>query len=477
MNVLPAVPANVPSDVDATSAIVERIRAKSAEILLAVYRIVKNGLVHSVDNAAMRDAGAQGAAVLAGFAAELGGPVTVSFFGDTIFVCGQLLRAPRSGYDAAKELGEMLASVGISEIAFEPKIDATRLLQFAAELVNALREAANGVPVAFESHAPGIEARAIDVELMQRREEEGPAAQILRLYATALIALRELYEELAQGKTVLPQRVKRLAQKLVLLAEHEDPAMLGTTTMAKAHRDDAGRAVQTAILALAMARQITRDRVVLSHLVLAAFLLDCGRARMAGRIGKRLLSDREEGYAVGASGFVCIAAGGVNPANAKRAALVTEVAWMERSGLMGVPWGAELTPFFATSILVTARELLERIAPRDGSAATPPLDALAAVLARSHDNRLIGRLLVRALGAVPAGTVVELSDGAWAVVIGPSRAGPHAALVRLIVDRRGNEASEGTEPIDLGLDTSKKIAKIVDPKRAQFSTTGSFFGK
>ncbi|MBS2014585.1 MAG: hypothetical protein JST00_16985 [Deltaproteobacteria bacterium] len=470
-------PAGAPADADATAALVERIRAKSAEVLLAVYRLVKNGLVHSVDNAAMRDAATQGAATLSGFATELGGPVTVSFFGDTIFVCGQLLRAPRSGYEAAKELGEMLASVGISELAFEPKIDPPRLLQFAAELVSALRQASNGLPVVFESHAPGIEARAIDVELVQRREEEGPAAQILRLYATALIALRELYEELAQGRTTLPQRVKRLAQKLVLLAEREDPAMLGTTTMAKAHRDDAGRAVQTAILALAMARQVTRDRVVLSHLVVAAFLLDCGRARMTGRIGNRLLSDREEGYVVGASGYVCIAAGGVNPSNMKRAALVTEVAWMERSGLMGVPWGAELTPFFATSILVTARELLERIAPRDGSAATPPLDALAAVLARSQDNRLIARLLVRALGAVPAGTVVELSDASWAVVIGPSRAGPHAALVRVVVDARGNEPAEGAPPIDLGLDTSKRIAKIVDPKRAQFSTTGSFFGR
>jgi hypothetical protein len=49
--------------------------------------------------------------------------------------------------------------------------------------------------------------------------------------------------------------------------------------------------------------------------------------------------------------------------------------------------------------------------------------------------------------------------------------------VRVIVDARGNEPAEGAEPIDLGTDPSRRIAKIVDPKRAQFSTTGSFFGK
>ena len=79
--------------------------------------------------------------------------------------------------------------------------------------------------------------------------------------------------------------------------------MLGMTTMAKAHRDDAGRAVQTAILALAMSRQVTKDRLVLVQIVLAALLLDTGRARLRGRIGDRFLSEKEERLVVPAAAF------------------------------------------------------------------------------------------------------------------------------------------------------------------------------
>ena len=287
------------------------------------------------------------------------------------------------------------------------------------------------------------------------------------------MAVRQFYEDIATTGTALPHRLKRLAQKFVALADHEDPAMLGMTTMAKAHRDDAGRAVQTAILALAMTRQVTKDRLALAQIVLAALLVDTGRARIQSRIGDRFLSDNEERLVVSAAAFGCIASGGVNAANARRTALVTEAAWLERTELLGPAWGGQLPPFFAAGVLTTARALLERLAPRDGSAAMSPLEAVEAVLARPNADPMMGRLLVRALGTVPTGTIVELSTGAWAVVLGPSARGPQDSLVRIVTDARGKELDKPVL-LDLGRDRSVSIAKLVDQERAGFNTTQSF---
>jgi hypothetical protein len=455
-------------------ALIERIRAKSAEVLLSVFRLVKTALVHSSENAALRDAANRCTTTLNVFAAEIGAPVSLSFLGETVFVCGQLLRAPRALYESAAELGVLLGKVGVSELTFEPKIDTTRVLLFAGEIVAAIRDSDNQL-VTLQLQTPGVEARSIDPELLQRRSGQDltPSEQILQLYATALVAVRQFYEDIATTGTALPHRLKRLAQKFVALADHEDPAMLGMTTMAKAHRDDAGRAVQTAILALAMTRQVTKDRLALAQIVLAALLVDTGRARIQSRIGDRFLSDNEERLVVSAAAFGCIASGGVNAANARRTALVTEAAWLERTDLLGPAWGGQLPPFFAAGVLTTARALLERLAPRDGSAAMSPLEAVEAVLARPNADPMMGRLLVRALGTVPTGTIVELSTGAWAVVLGPSARGPQDSLVRIVTDARGKELDKPVL-LDLGRDRSVSIAKLVDQERAGFNTTQSF---
>jgi hypothetical protein len=452
----------------------ERIRARSGDVMFAVFRLVKTAMLHSVENAAVREAAGLGASSLQAFAADIGTGATLSFLTDTFFVSGQLLRAPRAGYEAAAELALLLARVKVSEITFEVGLQPAALSAFGAALVRAIREAENG-PVTFESQVPGIEARHIDTTLLERRSGENldPAAQILRLYANALVLLRQFYQDLATGKTALPTRLKRLAQRFVVLSEKDDPAMLGMTSMAKAHRDDAGRALQTAILSLAMGRQLTRDRVPLSQIVLAALVIDSGHARIQGRVGDRFLSEKEEAAAVPATAFTCIATGGVNPANMRRTATVVEAAWGGRSELMGAPWNGQLAPALVSQILMTAHMFLELVAPRDGKDARTPPAAFEALLASPHVDRTVSRLLVRAIGLIPPGTVVELSDGSWAVTAGPSKRGPHACTVRLIVDGKGNEVHP-PRSIDLGDVTSLRIEHIVDSARVKFKTSGAF---
>ncbi len=442
--------------------LLEQIRDRSAEVLLAVYRLLKISLVHTSENDAVRDAAAQSADILRTFSAEVGSAATLTFVDDSAFICGQLLRASRSVYESAEELGELLAKVGVSECAFDGAVTAADVVALARAFAHAMRDAAAREQFA-TSKLSNIVVRKVDPQLTRRVREDDlpPAERVLRLYANALVVMRTFYEDIAAGKTILPHRVKRLAQRLVVVAETEDPAVLGMTAMAKAHRDDAGRALQSAILALAVARTITRDRVTLAQLAMAALMSDVGRARHVD--DKRVPAS---------ASYACVVTGGINPTSANRAVIVSETSWIERADVIGPLWNGDIPPMLASQILALVRELLERIAPRDAGNAMSAHDALE-VMASARSDRTLVRLLVSAIGLAPTGSVVELEKGEWAVVMGSSRHGPHACVVRLVTDARG-AALENLRTIDLGDEGAPRIARIVDPQRARFNVTRAF---
>jgi len=455
--------------------VLEQIRSRSADVMLAAFRLLKTSLVHDLDNAAVRESAAQAAEILAGFASEVGSAVTITFVEDSSFVCGELLRASRNVYESATELGELLDRAGASELAFEASVTQADVLALAQALVKALRDG-QGRDVLITAKIPNISVRKVDPHLVRRTPEDElqPAERMLRLYANALVVMRQFYEDIAQGLTILPHRVKRLAQRFVAASDEQDPALLGMSAMAKTHRDEAGRAVQTAILALAIGRQITRDRVALAQLVMAGLLADAGAARVTGRIGnERTLSDAEQARVPASAALTCIATGGVNPTSATRAVVITETSWAECG--LGPVWDGSREALLASRVMVLARDLLERVAPRGGNQRPlSPSDALERVSrSDAHDPALV-RLLVRAIGVLPSGTVVELETGAWAVVTGPSATGPHAFCVRVVTDDKGR-ALEDAKAIDLGQDrTAPRIVKFIEPEQARFNVTRAF---
>src|SRR5262245_26766909 len=94
--------------------LLERIRDKGAECLMAVYRVVKIALLHSIDNQAVARTVEPAHEILRDMASTVGAPATITYVGDTIFVCGQLLRASRGVYQSAIELGTLMARCGVS---------------------------------------------------------------------------------------------------------------------------------------------------------------------------------------------------------------------------------------------------------------------------------------------------------------------------------------------------------------------------
>jgi hypothetical protein len=447
-----ALPSLLPTQ--AQNPLAEQIRDKGAEVVLAIYRFAKNVLLHAIGNDAVVSAATQAVETLQAFSAEVGTGASVTFTEDTIFVCGQLLRASRGVYESATELGRMLGRLEVSEVGFELGVDARALYAFGEAFALATRDPERKDAL-LTANIPGVTVRKAEPQLtMRRRDDDLPEHErAVRFYATALVVMRQFFEDVAAGHTLLPHRVKRLAQRMVILAESQNPALLGITAMAAAHRDDAGRAVQSALLAVLLGRALTRNRIALSRLGMAALMADVGSARIVGRQTSGTLmglADDERARIPAASALVCIASG-------------------------------ERAPTLHTEVLTLARRLVDHLAPRDTRAALSPPDAMEALAQDPSVSRVLLRVLTRTIGLFPAGTVVELEGGAWAVVLGPS-ARPEAfpaPKISLVTDARGR-AVDTPEVIDLGAPapgtTVPRIARVLAAGEARFNVARTFFG-
>ena len=256
--------------------------------MLAVFRLVKNAVIHAVGNDALKQTAEQSAAILRDFCRLLGGDLVLTFIDDAVFVCGELVKGSRELFETARTLEQLLASCDTSELRFAPEVTAEDLLAFAEAFAMAVRTPTMRRRL-LEADLKHIKVRKIEAEL-QRRDEALDTPQwerSLRLYATALVVMRRFCDAVAEGRPVRPHRLKRIAQRLVSLSQQDSASLLAVTSLAHAHRDDAGRAVQAAILVISLARQITSDGRALAQLAMTALMADIGRLRLAGIGGTR----------------------------------------------------------------------------------------------------------------------------------------------------------------------------------------------
>ena len=467
---------------DTRNKALEEIRDRGAEIILAVFRMLKNSLVHATDNRAVTVTVTESHSIITEFAAVVGGYVSITYVENTIFVCGQLLRASRSTYDSAMEVGKLLEVCGVSEISFTGDMTEKDLLQLCEAFALSSRDPHRRGHL-LETKLNQILVRAVDSTLRSKQDEDddAPALELaLRAYASALVVMRQFFDRVSKGKNVLPHRIKRIAQRLVALADGNESSLLAMLTLANAHRDEAGRSVQTAILSIVVARRLTQERVVLTQLAMAALMADIGRVRLAGAAGAdRLvkLSDDVERTVPSLTGALCLSTGGVSVQNALRTVTMFEATQLERQGLLGPLYKRQMSPMIQSKILHAVRALLGFLAPRDTSRPLTALDALAQVSKVSNVDETVFKLLVQALGVLPTGTVVEFETGEWGIVVGPSenRAAIARPRIKLVSDRSGQVFAKPKE-IDLGVPSQgrrfPRIVGIIEPSRARFNVTG-----
>ncbi|AUX39781.1 hypothetical protein SOCE26_011760 [Sorangium cellulosum] len=455
----------------------EQARDLAASVVQALFRLVKLSTLHSIDNQAMVRQVEETVALVQDFGQRSGHNVSILFARGSVFVSGQLLKANRAVYEGALELGELLGRCGYSEIGVAKDVRASDLYALASAVAEALR---SNKPALADRPAPRVRLRAVDEGVLHREvavDREGDeTSAIVRTYATAIVIIRRFYEDLRRGRYTLRQGVKRITQRLVDLSANETPAFLGVTALRNQNHDDAGRAVNTAILSLAMARQITGDVVLLQRLSMAALLFDIARPRLTG-VAKSgagglvpQLSEQQDADVPAGTAVVLTALGLVNEPSVMRTVVAYEAHWVRRQPALGPVYRGLRQPTLQARILATARAFNDLLTAAPGEAPLSADEAIAKLEQEATDpaDRTVLRLLVGALGIFPTGTLVELSTGEVALVV---QTPAHPALysqprVRLVLDASGGPLAARALEVDLAErpragETRRHIRRIV----------------
>ena len=453
----------------------EQARDLGASLVLQIYRLVKTAQIHALENTAVVQQIEQTAESIRLFSARADSSLSLLFAKSTVFVSGQLLKGSRSVYQAALELGAMLAKLHLSEIVWKPDADAADVRAFVVALLAALRD-----PSAREAllhPTPRVRLRHVDASLLGDDEGEvSPEEQVLRTYASAIVVMRRVFEDVAAERYALPHQAKRIAQKLVALSEGDTPAFLGVTAMRNANHDDAGRAVNTSILAVAMARQLTDDLGVLARVAMAALLHDVGRALvvapptgapppLASGVAPPLTRE-EESRLPACTALVLTAMGKLHEASRVRAVITYEAQWLRRAGALGPLYGdGARPPTVAARIVAAAHRFNELLTPDPGAERFATPDEAIALMTREAPNAVelaVVALLVGAVGMFPTGTIVELTTGERGVVTATSSHPAHYAepTVRLLYDPDGRPYATPLE-VDLAEDAVRAVAEVV----------------
>ncbi|WP_437928932.1 DnaJ domain-containing protein [Sorangium sp. So ce291] len=437
----------------------EQARDLAASVVQALFRLVKLSTLHSIDNQAMVRQVEETVSLIQDFGQRSGHNVSILFTRGSVFVSGQLLKANRAVYEGALELGDILSRCGYSEIGVAKDVRASDLYALASALAEALR---SSKPALVDRPAPRVRLRAVDEAVLRREvaidREADEAAAIVRTYATAIVIIRRFYDDLRQGRYTLRQGVKRITQRLVDLSANETPAFLGVTALRNQNHDDAGRAVNTAILSLAMARQITGDVVLLQRLSMAALLFDIARPRLTGvaKVGSSALvpqlSEQQDADVPAGTAAVLTALGLVNEPSVMRTVVAYEAHWVRRQAALGPVYRGLRQPTLQARILATARAFNDLLTAAPGEAPLSADEAIAKLEQEAADpaDRTVLRLLVGALGIFPTGTLVELSTGEVALVVQtPAHPARYSQpRVRLVLDASGGPIGRATE-VDL----------------------------
>ncbi|HVH47022.1 MAG TPA: hypothetical protein VM925_31980 [Labilithrix sp.] len=449
----------------------EHARELGGGVVVAIYRLAKLAQMHDLGNQAFLRQLDQTYQMIGEYCLRSGGNVNVLFADKATFVAGQLLKGNRGAYEAAAELGALLERIGGSELNIARDVTREDLQAFAEQLSLFHRNNAAQLRLPPKIHLRRVAdaARLRGIEL----EDLTPDQRIVRAYASAVVIMRRFYEDLSASRYVLPRRIKRIAQSLVDLSDARATSFLGVTEVRNANHDEAGRAVNTAILAVAIARESTQDRTTLAQIAMAAMMHDVARPRalaiagadgspLDGMAGPSTLSEDQEDRLAAGAAAVLTALGRVNEPSITRTVVTFEALWLRRKTWLGpVYWGAR-APTLHASIIAVARRYNDLLTPEPGLP-PPTTDYAVAMLAEEltePQDRTVLRMLVSALGLLPIGTVVLLSTREVAEVVRGSKGIGDKPRVKLVTRADGAPYPQETE-IELAEDPARTVVRVL----------------
>lgn len=432
------------------------VRELAARVVHSVYRLVKGRLLHAESNQAVTQL-VDG--LLHAFQeycdVAVVSSVSILFAAQNVFVDRQMLKTSRETYQLAVELGQMLEPFDLTELTFTRPLERTEVQEMGRVIAVAQRDKSKAIKELLTRFQT---IRVRRVVAFSGGPQLTPVQRAARTFAASVLIVQAFYKAQREGATDLPHAVKRVAQRLVTSADEDARLLLAIAASPGHDVDRPAIAVSSAIIALAMARQLVSDRSALLALASAAILYDAGRSRLLpgssmGSAVERNLNEEELERLPASTAFSLTALGKLHPGSLSRAVIAYE-AHALRGGAAKV-YGGRRPPAVLARILHSARVFVEARAahgPGGGGGGASMDDAVQSLYGQARDatERTFAKLLLGALGLFPAGTLVALTTGELAVVTATPRLPVDFARppVRVLYDKDSNLLEE---PIDIDL--------------------------
>jgi hypothetical protein len=471
----------------------EPLHLAAARFVVALHGLLTAASTQPPEARRLDRCGASALEATRALAAHTGYPLSVLFAPGATLVAGQPLRAPRWVQDAGGALGEALEAHGGRELVLEREPLGADVHGFALAIASGAADLGPEEPS--ERRPEAIHVRAVRDEVLARGIElEGidEATVLARAVAAGTVETRALLQRMwaEGGRPEVPPRMARAAAGLVRASPELVDALLACPRLGVAQAaDEADRAVRTALVAVAMARRCSTDASVLGDLALAAMLLDAARPppRHVSHVDQDagptldVVAEVDDASVIADTATLLVGSAPIQEGTVRRTAIGCEAQALRLAEPDAAPAATRRHPSTLARILATARRFVDSALPPDGSA--PPLErvlAEARMRARGEADDDAVRLLLCALGHVPAGCLVELSTREIAIVVPspPRAASCEAAEVRVRLVRTalgGPSRSSGEITVALhggGADRRRVVAVLeTDPARAAASAS------
>jgi len=438
-----------------------RIRDEGHRLVFLLNGLLRSSRMYSTDNTALETPAQEFAGALKGLM-DLLGAVHMVCVEDQVYVNDVRLRVRPTEQPVIDHLTAELGRHDVGGLSFHKPPDAAAIKALAVVI---------GGPAAADRPRAALAARLAtiaDVELSGkwRFRLHGDATARKADYREATRragpVVQEAMANLAAGRLPNPLPVRRAVIDLVDgLRDDASPAAaapLRQRTMGPGEQHQ----LSVCGLALLLGKAVGLPEAALSDLGVAAMLHDVGYVRGG---------DRERHPAVGAR--LLLRQRGFHEAKVRRLLAVLEhhMPYTPADTSAGEP------PSLFGRILRVAEDYDLLVSSRPGQVPLPPPAALAVMWAGrgpEYDAILLA-LFVQAMGLYPPGTVLELSDGSWALSVSGGR--DHERFSWPVVQpvrAADGQALDGRERRDLfELRPSLQPRRIVDPFGEEFDVAGA----
>ncbi len=359
---------------------------------------------------------------------------------------------------AAATLSGALEARGIESLTFAPGFTLTDADALTAVLN--LRTSMTLDPAAelASRGARGVGIAAVARSATNDRERRGRQREQDRaLYQRLLGQLRNVSRQVAARDTPDVRDANAMVGSVLSRLLEDESAVLGLATIRAQGEAELFHAVNVMIYSMALGRQLGLPEADLTALGVSALLHDIGKAQFDQATPQGAEAARLGHPSAGASVLAGLPEGEREP---------LLVAYEHHMGVDGSGWPRPATgyrPHPFGRIVAVGNRYDNLVKPLTGDEPMPPERAVARLMAEAEGplDPVFVRLFIRAIGVVPIGASVRLSDASVGVVcaVGEDVLTP---TVRLVFDGSGAEV-EDAQDVDLTRDP-RFIAEVLDPE-------------